>query len=242
MNDAKIQLPVGEYIETWHEPQRPQWITMQGQYIYITPLQTRHAEALFACSHTQEDADSWLYMPYGPFLRLQDYEQWLAQQCHKDDPMFFAIMDKHKNQPIGVASYLNINTQAASIEVGHIHFSPVLRNSIGATEAMYLMMSYIFSLGYRRYEWKCNALNAKSRMAAQRLGFSYEGIFRQAAVFKNRNRDTAWFAMIDKEWPRLKDVYQQWLSKENFNADNQQLHRLSALTRSILFQKDPTLT
>jgi RimJ/RimL family protein N-acetyltransferase len=135
---------------------------------------------------------------------------------------------------VGIASYLRIDPHNGSIEVGHINYSPLLQRTPAATEAMYLMMKNAFDLGYRRYEWKCNALNAPSRAAALRLGFSYEGIFRQAAVVKGRNRDTAWYALIDKEWPALKESYLRWLDDSNFDEQGRQRTSLSLLTGPII--------
>jgi RimJ/RimL family protein N-acetyltransferase len=152
------------------------------------------------------------------------------------DPLFFTILNTH-NQPIGIASYLRINPASGSIEVGHIHFSPTLQRTPAATEAMYLMMQYAFELGYRRYEWKCDALNNRSRRAALRLGLSFEGVFRQATVYKSRNRDTAWFAAIDSEWPTLKVAFETWLKKDNFGHDGTQHLSLSTLTAPILSSK-----
>ena len=151
-----------------------------------------------------------------------------------DDPFFFTIIEGESQTSVGISSYLRITPSAGSIEVGHIHYSPLLQRTPAATEAMYLMMERAFALGYRRYEWKCDALNAPSRMAAQRLGLSYEGIFRQATVYKQRNRDTAWYATIDREWPDLKQAFEQWLDPNNFDNDRNQKTRLSTLTAPLL--------
>jgi len=148
--------------------------------------------------------------------------------------MFYAIVDCTANKAIGVASYLRLKPESGSIEVGHINYSPVLQNTVAATEAMYLMMEYAFSLGYRRYEWKCDSLNARSRSAALRLGFSYEGEFRQATVVKGRNRDTSWFSIVDNEWQSLSHVFKQWLDPDNFDSDGQQISSLSDLTNGAL--------
>ena len=150
------------------------------------------------------------------------------------DPLFHAIVPAGSGRAEGVASYLRIAPEAGSIEVGHINFSPRLMRTPAATEAMYLMMKRAFDLGYRRYEWKCDALNAPSRAAARRLGLSYEGIFRQATVYKGRNRDTAWYAAIDSEWPALKAAFETWLDPANFDAEGRQRESLRALTRPIL--------
>jgi RimJ/RimL family protein N-acetyltransferase len=153
--------------------------------------------------------------------------------CSGDDPLFFTIIDA-TGQPAGVASYLRIAPASGSIEVGGIHFSPGLKRTPAATEAMYLMMERAFALGYRRYEWKCDALNAASRAAAQRLGLSFEGVFRQATVYKGRNRDTAWYAAIDSEWPALREAFLTWLAPGNFGGDGRQRIRLTELTGPLL--------
>jgi len=161
----------------------------------------------------------------------------MIANCLGDDPLFFAILDKADGRAAGVASYLRITPAAGSIEVGHIHYSPRLQRSPAATEAMYLLMEQAFVLGYRRYEWKCDALNAASRAAAQRLGLSFEGIFRQATVYKGRNRDTAWYAAIDPEWPALREAFLAWLAPGNFDGTGGQRTRLADLTRPILKQR-----
>lgn len=179
-------------------------------------------------------------MPVGPFESEVALAQWIDSAQHSEDPMFFTFAPTGEG-PAGFGSYLRIAPDAGSIEVGFLSFSPKLQRTVAATEAMFLMMKWAFEAGYRRYEWKCNALNLASRRAAQRLGLSYEGIFRQAAVVKGRNRDTAWFAAIDQEWPDLKRAFETWLSPANFDADGQQKTSLSDLTRSILVSVDPAL-
>jgi RimJ/RimL family protein N-acetyltransferase len=176
-------------------------------------------------------------MAYGPFATLVDYRTWVEGSARGNDPMFFAIVDRTTGKAVGVASYLRIDPANGCIEVGHLAYSPLLQRKPAASEAMYLMMEQAFKLGYRRYEWKCNALNAPSRAAAQRLGFSYEGIFRQATVVKGRNRDTAWYSIIDAEWPPLQRAFQTWLAPENFDAQGKQRKRLSSLTAPLLKQR-----
>lgn len=158
---------------------------------------------------------------------------WLQQSAAKADPQFYAIVDEASGKALGLASYLRIDPQAGSIEVGWLHFSPALQQSRLATAAMALMMGNAFALGYRRYEWKCNALNWPSRKAALRLGFSYEGTFRQARVDKGHNRDTAWFSVIDGEWPALKTAFERWLTEDNFDEQGRQRLRLSELTAEV---------
>ena len=176
----------------------------------------------------------WTYLPYGPFPALASYRAWLDDSCAGSDPLFFAIMDKARGKAVGVAAYLRIDPRSGSIEVGHLAYSPLLQHAPAATEAMYLMMERAFSLGYRRYEWKCDALNAPSRAAAQRLGLSFEGVFRQATVVKGHNRDTAWYAAIDREWPALQAAFMRWLDPANFDEEGKQRLRLSDLTRPVL--------
>ena len=215
---------------------------MQGQHVRLEPLAAAdHCDDLFAAFAADSENRIWDYLPYGPFASAADLASWMANTCSAPDPYFFAIIDQASNRAIGVASYLRINPQSGSIEVGHINFAPVLQGTIGATEAMYMMMRWAFDAGYRRYEWKCNALNMKSRRAAQRLGLSYEGVFRQATVSKGRNRDTAWFAAIDAEWPALQAAFEAWLHPGNFDAAGQQKQSLSALTAGILALRDPVL-
>jgi RimJ/RimL family protein N-acetyltransferase len=173
-------------------------------------------------------------LAYGPFATLEDYTRWMQATCLGDDPLFFAIIDLTDGAPAGVASYLNIVPVGGSIEVGHVHYAPRLQQKPAATEAMFLMMQRAFELGYRRYEWKAHVQNVASRAAAQRLGFSFEGVFRQATVVKGRNRDTAWYAAIDAEWPSLLAAFQTWLAPENFDAAGQQRVRLSDLTRGLV--------
>src|SRR5215475_2467005 len=226
---------IGFPLPAWSPPQPPPGEPMEGRFCRLEPLDPdRHAEALFDADAADADGRSWTYLAYGPFRTLSDYRTWMSATCLGDDPLFFAILDQADGKAAGVASYLRITPAAGSIEVGHIHYSPRLRRSQAATEAMFLMMRWAFESGYRRYEWKCDALNAASRAAAQRLGLSFEGVFRQAAVYKGRNRDTAWYAAIDSEWPALRDAFLAWLEPSNFDGAGKQRTRLSGLTRPIV--------
>jgi RimJ/RimL family protein N-acetyltransferase len=227
--------PVGFALPGWAPPPVPPREPAEGQFCRLEPLDPgRHAADLFAANAADADGRSWTYLAYGPFRALDDYRAWMCANCLGDDPLFFAIIDKADRKAAGVASYLRITPGAGSIEVGHIHYAPRLRRGQAATEAMYLMMARAFELGYRRYEWKCDALNRASRAAAQRLGLSFEGVFRQAAVYKGRNRDTAWYAAIDREWPALREAFLTWLGPGNFDAAGRQRIRLTDLTRPIL--------
>jgi RimJ/RimL family protein N-acetyltransferase len=191
-------------------------------------MDRRFVPDLWVASSQDRDGATWTYLPYGPFRTEGDYREWVTAACLGDDPLFFVLIDEATGRAVGQASYLNIKPAQGSIEVGHLYFSPLARRTRVATESMYLMMRRAFEAGYRRYEWKCDALNAPSRAAAERFGFSYEGIFRQATVVKGRNRDTAWYAAIDSEWPRLCAAFEAWLAPENFDAGGQQRRRLES--------------
>ncbi|HEY2252573.1 MAG TPA: GNAT family protein [Planctomycetaceae bacterium] len=227
--------PIGSPLPGWKAPVHPPREPIEGRFCRLEPLDLdRHSEALFNANTADADGRSWTYLAYGPFATLASYRDWMSATCLGDDPQFYAIIDTSRGKPAGVASYLRISPASGSIEVGHIHYSPSLARQPAATEAMYLMMKKAFELGYRRYEWKCDSLNAASRAAAQRLGLSFEGIFRQATAYKGRNRDTAWYAAIDSEWPALRNAFETWLDPANFDETGEQRTRLSDLTRPIL--------
>jgi RimJ/RimL family protein N-acetyltransferase len=233
--------PLGAPVPDWLPPPRPDWAMREGRWARLERLDpARHGPDLFAANRASDAI--WDYMPYGPFATLDAYRAWLDGAAATDDPRFFAIADRATGRFAGVASYLRIAPEAGSIEVGHIALAPALQRTRAATEAMALMMGWAFDAGYRRFEWKCNALNRASRRAAERLGLSHEGVFRQAAVVKGRNRDTAWFAAIDAEWPALKRAFETWLDPANFDAAGRQRQSLSALTRPLLAARDPLLT
>jgi RimJ/RimL family protein N-acetyltransferase len=204
---------------------------MDGRFVSIVPLDAdRHFDDLFAAMGGPEHAHLWTYMFDGPFADRAEFAEALRKRQTSDDPLFFAIEDKVTSRAVGIASYMRIEPGHRVIEVGGIVFSPALQRQAGATEAMYLMARHVFEdLNYRRYEWKCDALNAPSRRAALRLGFTFEGIFRQHMIVKRRNRDTAWFSMLDTEWPARKAAFEAWLAADNFDAHGQQKRSLSAL-------------
>ena len=236
--DSSNSPPIGAALPGWTPPEFPDRRTLQGQYVSVVPVDAdAHAADLFAANCEDRERRNWTYLPYDPIEDSEEYRTWIETYCGGDDPMFFAVIPKYTGKAAGIASYLRIKPDNASIEVGHIHFSPSLQRTAAATEAMFLMMEYAFDLGYRRYEWKCDALNGLSCAAAERLGLSFEGIFRQAMIYKQRNRDTAWFAAIDSEWPQLKDAFQTWLRPENFDSEGRQLQSLSALTGPILHRR-----
>jgi len=211
---------------------------MSGHHCRVEPLDpARHAGDLFRANALDTTGRNWTYTSYGPFDTLEAYRGWMQSYCVGGDPLFHAIVDSASGRAVGVASYMRIDPRNSSIEVGHINYSPLLQRKPAATETMYLMMKRAFELGYRRYEWKCDALNAPSRAAAQRIGFSFEGVFRQATIYKGRSRDTAWYAAIDSEWPELERAFLRWLDPANFDAQGNQRLRLSDLTAPTLKQR-----
>ncbi len=231
---------LGVPVPGWSARPRPDWARIEGRHVTLERLDpARHAADLHAANRASDAI--WDYLPYGPFAEEAEYRAWAEGMAARDDPWFAAVVDRATGRALGVASYLRIEPLAGSIEVGHINFSPALQHTRAATEAMYLMMAWAFDAGYRRYEWKCNSLNLASRRAAERYGLSFEGIFRQATVVKGRNRDTAWFAAVDGEWPAIRAAFETWLDPANFDADGRQRQGLSALTRPILVTSDPAL-
>ena len=199
-----------------------------GKYCFLEPINIRkHSKDLYKNYSLDKKNVIWTYLPYGPFKSHGSFKKWLKSFCLNKDPFFYAIYSKKHNQYCGMASYLRITPEHGSIEVGHINYSPILQNTTEGTETMYLMMKNAFEvLGNRRYEWKCNNLNSASKHAAERLGFKFEGIFRQMFIFKGRNRDTAWYSIIDKEWPNYKKKYLFYLKKSNFTKANRQRKKL----------------
>ena len=208
---------------------RPERRTIEGRFVRLEPLDPdRHGPALWR--HIAGADAVWDYLFDGPFPDEAGLKASLAAKAASDDPLFWAIVDRASGDAVGYATLMRIDPAHRSIEVGNILFAPALQRRPGATEAMALLAGYAFDgLGYRRYEWKCNALNAPSRAAAERLGFTFEGVFRQHMIVKGRNRDTAWYAMVDGEWPVLRRAFAQWLSPENFDAEGRQRRSLAAL-------------
>jgi RimJ/RimL family protein N-acetyltransferase len=228
MQTNSLGQPVGDPLHGWVVPPAPPRTVMRGRYCDLESMDERFVADLFDAASRDADGGTWTYLPYGPLRTEDEYREWVTAACLGDDPLFFVLIDRAAGRAVGQASYLNIKPGQGSIEVGHLYFSPLARRTRVATESMYLMMRRAFEAGYRRYEWKCDALNAPSRAAAERFGFTYEGIFRQATVVKGRNRDTAWYAAIDGEWPRLRAMFEAWLAPENFDASGQQRRRLES--------------
>jgi RimJ/RimL family protein N-acetyltransferase len=211
----------------------PEHRMLRGRLVTLEPLNpSTHGTALYEETFGEDKDSLWLYLPWGPFPDRAAFNTYLANAAASADPLFFAIVGNESGRARGYAAYMRIEPGQRVIEVGSILYSPALQRTVGATEAMYLMAKHAFEdLGYRRYEWKCNVLNSPSRTAALRLGFTFEGIFRQHMIVKGRNRDSAWFSMLDSEWPARKAAFERWLDPTNFDKDGRQLTRLSDLIR-----------
>ncbi len=227
--------PETEVIPDWKAPSVPAREVLRGRYVTLEPLTPEHSRELWAA---QSDPETWRYIPVGPFRTEAEFAGWVEDVAAVDDPLQFAVR-MEDGRLGGTMSLMRITPAAGTIEVGYIVFTPRLQRTREASEAVYLVMKWAFEAGYRRFEWKCDAANIPSRRAAERFGLSYEGIFRQAAVVKGRNRDTAWFAAVDSEWPALRAAYETWLAPENFDGAGQQIRRLSELTAPVLVARDP---
>lgn len=223
--------PVGRALPGWMDRPMPSRQTMQGRLCRLEALDAaRHSDALHAAYEADPDAREWTYLPYGPFETADAYRAWVESVQSLADEIFFAIVDEQRDEPVGVASYLRIFPRIGSIEVGHLRYARALQRTTAATEAMYLMMRNAFEeLGYRRYEWKCDSLNAPSLAAARRLGFRFEGTFRNHLVMKGRNRDTSWLSIIDEEWPCVRSGLEAWLDPTNFDVGGRQKRPLCDL-------------
>jgi RimJ/RimL family protein N-acetyltransferase len=224
--------PIGHDLPDWKPPPFPPHAALQGRHCRVEPLvAARHARDLYEAQREDVDGARWTYLFQGPFDDFAAYEKWVLSAEASRDPQFYAIVDASSGRAVGSCAYMRIEPGHGVIEIGNIYFSPRLGRTCAATEAMYLLMANAFDLGYRRYEWKCDSCNLPSRAAATRFGFTYEGTFRQAIVNKGRNRDTAWYAIIDRDWNGgLKDAYLRWLDAGNFDAAGLQRQKLSALT------------
>lgn len=219
--------PIGEPVDTT-PAKRPGPVTLQGRFGSIEKLTAQHAKSLWTAFAGHDDI--WTYISTdGPFTTAMEFAAFIVKRAAAKDPYAYAIVDG-SGQPVGYFTLMEIRPEMRVIEVGHVLYSPALQRTKLGTEAQYLLAKYAFeTLGYRRYEWKCNALNAASRRAALRYGFTYEGTFRQHLIAKGRNRDNAWFSILDSEWPTRKANFERWLAPENFNADGKQISSLSAM-------------
>lgn len=220
--DAMDRMEIGPSIAGWTARPAPPRTSMEGRYCRIEPLaEARHAAALYAAFRGAEA--NWIYLPQDPPADFAAYRAWTDKAAHASDPLFHALIAKSTGEPGGIAAFERITPAHGVIEVGNVNYAPRFKRTRAATEAIFLFARRAFDeLGYRRLEWKCDSLNAASRRAALRFGFSFEGIFRQAVVYKGRSRDTAWFAIIDRDWPRLKAGYERWLDPANFDAAGRQ--------------------
>lgn len=226
--------PVGHPVPGWRPRRRPPVTDLTGRYCRLEALAPRHAPALFDAYAQDTEGRMWTYLTDGPFETQQAFASWVAGLCAADDRLMFAIVEP-TDGPLGIAGYFRITPEIGSMEVGMLAFAPRLQRTPAATEAMFLMAARAFDeLGYRRYEWKCDTLNAASQSAARRLGFRFEGVWRQATIYKGRNRDTAWYAMTDTDWTALRPVFLRWLDPSNFAPDGSQRSALSAGTRRAL--------
>jgi RimJ/RimL family protein N-acetyltransferase len=219
----------------WTPASSPTRSAIDGDLVRLEVLDPeRHAVSLFSSSHVPGADGLWAYLPYGPFAGQAEFTAWLEQRAASADPLFFAVIDRESMRALGMASFLRIEPAHGVIEIGHIWFAPELQRTRQATEAIFLLARTAFDdLGYRRLEWKCDSLNLPSRRAAERFGFTYEGIFRQHMIVRGRNRDTAWFSMTDGEWPSRKAAFEAWLAPENFGSAGQQRRSLVAVRKSI---------
>jgi RimJ/RimL family protein N-acetyltransferase len=226
MSERDDDQALGPKIDARPAP-RPERVTRKGRYVTVAPLAPEHAEALHAASSGPGRESLWTYLFNGPFDSLEAFAADVEAKSKASDPLYFVVLDNRDGAPVGYQSLMRIDPSNRVIEIGGIMYTPLLQATAGSTEAQYLFAKYVFDeLGYRRYEWKCNDRNAPSRRAAQRLGFTFEGVFRQHMIVKSRSRDTAWFSMLDHEWPKRRAAFEQWLAPDNFDAEGRQKQRL----------------
>ncbi|MDM8350609.1 GNAT family protein [Pseudomonas sp. sp1636] len=218
----------------WRPVAVPAHAPLDGRYVCLEPLEpARHGDDLWLALQGPDcDPRLWDYLAYGPFAERAAFDVWLAANATSSDPLFFAVLERASRRAVGLLSFLRITPKDGCIEIGHIAFGRAMQRSPASTEAVYLLAELAMgSLGYRRLEWKCNALNARSMRAAERLGFVYEGTFRQHMLVKGRNRDSAWFSILDREWPRCRAAFERWLAAANFDEQGRQKQRLQELRR-----------
>jgi RimJ/RimL family protein N-acetyltransferase len=231
MTSAPATQPIGPLVDA-HAAKRPERVMLKGRWTTLAPLDAAaHAEALYEGSNGDAAREAvWTYLFDGPYTSLDEFRANLEAKARSTDPLFFTVIDNSSGRAVGYQTLMRIDAANRVIEVGNVMYTPAMQRTAGATEAQFLFAKHVFDeLGYRRHEWKCHALNAPSRRAAERFGFTFEGIFRQHMIVKGRNRDTAWFAMLDSEWPARKAAYERWLTPDNFDAEGRQKIALSAL-------------
>jgi RimJ/RimL family protein N-acetyltransferase len=235
--NSGVARPLGELVD-WSGAQPARAVELRGAHVLVRPVDpAADAASLYRASHPPEgDERIWTYLPYGPYESVGALEGWLLEAAASEDPLFFAIAPLPDERPLGIASYLRITPGEGAIEIGHIWFGAPLQRTLAATEAIFLLARHAFDeLGYRRLEWKCNALNEASRSAAERFGFTFEGVFRRHQVVKGRNRDTAWYSIVDDEWPAIRAAFETWLAPDNFDSDGRQRSSLRQLTTALTF-------
>jgi RimJ/RimL family protein N-acetyltransferase len=221
---------MSEDLKNWHQRPRPGRTILDGRYVRLEPLNADHGDGLFEISTVADAAERFAWLPDDPPQSRAAFQGWLDKAAASDDPLYFTVIDKLSGKVVGRQSLLRIDVGNGVIEIGHVYWGPQMARMRGATEAQFLFARHVFEdLGYRRYEWKCNTRNLPSMRAAERFGFQFEGIFRQHMVVKGENRDSAWYAMIDKDWPTLRKAYEAWLDPANFDGDGQQKQRLEEL-------------
>jgi RimJ/RimL family protein N-acetyltransferase len=230
----EYQQPVGEPVADWLSRPRPQRVILEGRFCRLEPLSAAHSQSLWKAWRKAGDGRDWTYLGIGPFNHEQEFAGHITASAASEDPLHYTIIDSQSGHAMGTIALMRIDPVNGVVEVGFVVFSPELKRTVQASEAHYLLMKYAFdTLGYRRYEWKCDSLNGPSRRAALRLGFRYEGLFRQAIVYKGRTRDTAWFSILDGEWPQIRASFEAWLAAENM-PQGRQLRSLSDLREEIL--------
>ncbi|SEG18576.1 GNAT family N-acetyltransferase [Marinobacterium lutimaris] len=223
--------PIGDALpDGWTPPPLPSRMTLAGRVVKIVPMDAEaHGAALYEAFKLDETDAGWTYMANGPYSCLADFMTWLKTAAVATDPMLFSFLNAQSGQPVGYGALMRIDARMACIEVGNLRMSPLQQRTPMSTEAIHLLADYAFKLGYRRFEWKCDSLNAPSRTAAERLGFTYEGTFRNAMHYKGRSRDTAWFSITEDEWPAIREAQQAWLAPDNFDQNGIQKQRLAEL-------------
>ncbi|WP_368644147.1 GNAT family N-acetyltransferase (plasmid) [Vibrio sp. HB236076] len=231
----EFEQPIGRDLTGWVAAKLPEKTTLTGQFCRLERLDTaRHVEALYDAFQDSPDARHWTYLPYGPFGSCEEYREFLMGMQEQSDPFHYTVIDNATDKPVGTVALMRIDSANGVIEIGHVVYSPRMQRTPMSTEVMALLQAYVFEeLGYRRLEWKCDSLNKPSRAAAQRFGFTFEGVFRQLQVTQGRNRDTAWYSLLDSEYAALKSAYQAWLAAGNFDESGQQLSKLADLITQL---------
>lgn len=231
----EFQQPIGRDLTEWTPAKQPEKMTLTGQFCRLERLDVeQHVEELYDAFQDSADARNWTYLPYGPFSSCVEYREFLMSMEGLNDPFHYTVIDQSTNKAVGTVSLMRIDTANGVIEIGHVVYSPRMQRTPLSTEVMALLQNYVFEeLGYRRLEWKCDSLNKPSRDAAERFGFTFEGVFRQLQVTQGRNRDTAWYSLLDSEYVVIKSAYKAWLSPDNFDESGQQLNKLDDLITEL---------